>query len=164
MGEVWLNDNALSGSIPSEVGYLRNLIILNFENNATSGRVPTEIGQLDGLEYLNLGDNALTELPSEIGLLTNHLQILLLGGNRLSGLPTEVLQLTNLRELEVSRNLLSEEEVNNVLLGLGFSCNETAVEMILTTDEYPEETTWKIATGDGTIVASGDGYSNIVVL
>ncbi|KAL3942916.1 MAG: hypothetical protein SGBAC_002988 [Bacillariaceae sp.] len=94
-------------------------------------------GQLDGLEYLNLGHNALTELPSGIGLLTN-LQILLLCGKGLSGLPTEVPQLANLRELEVSRNLLKRGR-----------------------NEYPEETTWEIATGDGTVVASGDGYSSL---
>jgi hypothetical protein len=109
-----------------------------------------------------LGDNALTgNLPSEIGLLTD-LQFLILNNNRLSGpLPNEILMLTNLRRLDLSGNRFSEEEVNNVTsaLGLDFYCDETFVEFVLGTDDWPTDTTWEITTRDGTVAASGGGYS-----
>eukprot|EP00526_Cylindrotheca_closterium_P003721 CAMPEP_0113650274 /NCGR_PEP_ID=MMETSP0017_2-20120614/26747_1 /TAXON_ID=2856 /ORGANISM="Cylindrotheca closterium" /LENGTH=1366 /DNA_ID=CAMNT_0000562767 /DNA_START=208 /DNA_END=4305 /DNA_ORIENTATION=+ /assembly_acc=CAM_ASM_000147 len=158
---LYLHSNALSGTLPSEIGNLSALNELIIRDNALSGRLPSEIGLLDHLLYLNLRDNVLNEtLPTEIGRLTT-LQHLILGGNKLSGpLPTEILQLTNLRELELSGNLFTEAEVNNTMLSLGliFSCDETTVEMVLTTDYWPTETTWAIATEDGTVVASGGGY------
>jgi len=159
-----LHNNALSGIIPSQVGNLTSLQALILYDNALSGSLPSEIGLLDDLLYLNLRGNVLSEtLPSEIGLLTN-LQFLILDGNRLSGpLPTEILQLTRLRQLEVSGNLFSEEEVNNttLALGLSFSCNdgETIMEIVVTTDNWPSETSWKIDAADGTPIASVRGYT-----
>eukprot|EP00526_Cylindrotheca_closterium_P003145 CAMPEP_0113652330 /NCGR_PEP_ID=MMETSP0017_2-20120614/27944_1 /TAXON_ID=2856 /ORGANISM="Cylindrotheca closterium" /LENGTH=1480 /DNA_ID=CAMNT_0000565161 /DNA_START=102 /DNA_END=4541 /DNA_ORIENTATION=- /assembly_acc=CAM_ASM_000147 len=156
-----LHTNALSGTIPSEVGNWISLAVLGLYNNMFSGSLPSEIGLLDNLLYLNLRNNVLNgTLPSEIGLLTN-LQYLILEGNKLSGpLPTEILRLTNLTQLELSGNLFSEEEVDEVMvsLGLDFSCNETIVEMALTSDHSPDETTWEITIGDGSVVASGGGY------
>ncbi|KAL3935200.1 MAG: hypothetical protein SGBAC_009231 [Bacillariaceae sp.] len=149
-----LYNNALSGSIPSEIGNLSSLGALGLHGNALVGALPTEIGLLNGLVYLNVRDNNLDEtLPSEIGLLTN-LQYLIADGNQLSGpLPTEILQLTNLIHLELSGNRFNED--------LSFyPCEETIVEMTLTTDLYPSSTAWIVTTAEnGSVVASGDGYS-----
>lgn len=74
-----LSTNALEGAMPSQVGQLKNLKVLNLSNNKFTG-VPAEIGQLKNLEILNLSNNQLTGLPNELGNLSN-LKLLDLSGN-----------------------------------------------------------------------------------
>lgn len=44
--QLWLNDNSLTGDIPSELGTLRDLNTLHLENTKISGKVPAELGNL----------------------------------------------------------------------------------------------------------------------
>ncbi|CAJ1966820.1 unnamed protein product [Cylindrotheca closterium] len=159
--KLYLDSNSFTGLINPEMMNLP-LQILKLQNNTFRGPIPTEVGLLDGLSYLNLGDNVLTgKVPSEIGLLTG-LQFLFVNNNRLSGpLPSEIFQLTNLRRIDLSGNNISEEEISNLIsaLGLDFSCDEMIVEFVLATDDWPNDTTWEITTSDGTVAASGGGYS-----
>lgn len=158
--KLYLDSNSFTGTINAELMNLP-LQVLRMQNNTFSGPIPSEISNLGGLSYLNLADNELTgQLPSTIGLLTD-LQILILSNNRLSGsLPSEISKLTNLRKLDLSGNLFAEEAVNEVMstLGLIFSCDETSVEIVLTTDDWPTDTTWEITSLDGNH-ASGGGYT-----
>lgn len=80
--ELNVSYNELSGSIPSQIGQLKNLRILNASHNNMTG-VPAEIGQLRNLEVLNLSYNQLTGLPNELGNLKN-LKTLDLRGNQYS--------------------------------------------------------------------------------
>ena len=48
--ELDLGHNGLTGSIPSEIGNLTNLIFLNLYSNELIGSIPTEIGNLTNLE------------------------------------------------------------------------------------------------------------------
>jgi len=80
--ELNVSNNALTGSIQSQIGQLRNLKILNASNNNMTG-VPAEIGQLSKLEVLDLSNNELTGLPNELGNLSN-LKVLNLSGNQYS--------------------------------------------------------------------------------
>ena len=59
---LWLNDNALRGSIPSELGNLLNLILLNVSSNALSGTVPSELTSkfLPSTEIYLFNNNALS--------------------------------------------------------------------------------------------------------
>ena len=92
----------LSGEIPSEIGNMTNLTVLDLGSggrcqprwNSFSGEIPPEIGNLTNLTQLYLHQNQLTgEIPSEIGNLTN-LQALQLQNNQLSGeIPQEVCDL-----------------------------------------------------------------------
>ena len=64
---LYLSGNELTGSIPSEIGNLTNLIYLVLSSNQLTGSIPPEIGNLDSLTYLNLSDNQLTgEIPESI--------------------------------------------------------------------------------------------------
>jgi len=49
--------NFLSGSIPSEIGLLTKLSILVLNTNKLSGQIPDEFENLSNLEYLTLQNN-----------------------------------------------------------------------------------------------------------
>ncbi|MCY3556373.1 MAG: leucine-rich repeat domain-containing protein, partial [Gemmatimonadetes bacterium] len=97
--------NNVQGSIPAEIGKLKNLIYLSFLGNHLSGHIPPEIGQIKNLRVLRLWNNRLTGgIPPEIGQLRN-LTVLTLGRNQLAGtLPSELGQLENLLELRLDEN------------------------------------------------------------
>ena len=105
-----LRYNALSGSIPQELGSLSSLRRLHLGGNALSGEIPPELGSLATLERLDLNGNALSgEIPPEFGDLAN-LERLYLWGNALTGeIPPELGGLANLEQLYLARNSLSGE-------------------------------------------------------
>ena len=59
-----LNNNALTGSIPPELGSLTNLSYLMLNNNALTGSIPAELGDLAALRSLSLGSNEPQRLDS----------------------------------------------------------------------------------------------------
>ncbi len=77
-----LSNNQLSGSLPGEIRFLKNLKTLKANNNLMTG-VPAEIGQLSDLEVLDLSNNQLTGLPNELANLKN-LKTMNLSGNSYS--------------------------------------------------------------------------------
>ena len=103
-----LNDNALTGSIPSSLGGLTNLRVLRLYGNALTGPIPSSLGGLTNLGDLRLNDNALTGLiPPSLGGLTN-LRALHLYNNALTGLiPSSLGGLTNLEILHLDNNALT---------------------------------------------------------
>ncbi len=103
--ELDLSANEL-GSLPTEIGQLKNLHSLDLSFNKLS-ELPAEIGQLKNLQSLNLRNNELSELPAEIRELKN-LQSLELYFNELSELPAEIGELKNLQSLSLPSNKLSE--------------------------------------------------------
>ena len=80
--ELNLSHNNLKDALPSQVGQLKNLQVLNLSYNKFTG-VPAEVGQLKKLLVLDLSNNQLTGLPYEIGNLTQ-LQVLNVSGNAYS--------------------------------------------------------------------------------
>ncbi|KAI8822278.1 hypothetical protein BJ741DRAFT_96920 [Chytriomyces cf. hyalinus JEL632] len=105
---VALAGNQLTGSIPTELGSLTSLNLLNLSGNQLTGSIPTELGQLTSLQYMFLNSNQLTgTIPTELGRLTS-LSWLHLESNKLTGsIPTELGQLTNLTILRLDFNRLS---------------------------------------------------------
>ena len=58
--------------MPTEIGNLTNLTILNLRHNQFTGVIPSEIGNLTNLNTLDLRYNQFDgEIPSEIGNLVN---------------------------------------------------------------------------------------------
>ena len=106
-----LRFNGLAGRLPQEIGFLKNLTVLDiWKNRDMRGSIVSQIGQLQHLEVLNLEQGMLTgTLPSELGLLSNSLQSFrVVGSNLLTGtLPDELWQLTNLTDLRLGRTQLS---------------------------------------------------------
>jgi len=105
-----LEYNHLSGTIPSDIGKLKNLTYLALFNNKLIGEIPKEIGNLTKLNYLDLFNNKLEgEIPKEIGNLIN-LTFLSLSSNQLSGtIPLEINKLQNLTHLNLNDNNLEGE-------------------------------------------------------
>ena len=103
-----LRDNNLSGSIPPELGSLKNLEYANANGNELSGPIPAELGNLTTLRHLHLNDNDLSgSIPPELGRLAN-LSRLYLNDNELSGsIPSELGGLTSLERLYLDDNDLS---------------------------------------------------------
>ena len=79
LANFFLHRNKFSGTLPSEIGSMRQLHYLGFEGNVLSGTVPTQVGQLQMLNYLQLNGNhfsgtvptELNELKLELCLLVN---------------------------------------------------------------------------------------------
>ena len=108
----WLNlvGNQVSGEVPSELGGLSNLHTLSLYDNNLTGEIPPQLGSLSNLQGLDLGDNDLTgEIPAELGSLSN-LYTLSLHDNDLTGeIPPELGNLSNLRWLVLGGNRLTGE-------------------------------------------------------
>ncbi len=102
--ELSLPSNGLSGDMPSEIGDLTELTVLDLSQNNLRSLSP-EIGSLTKLKELKLYDNLLASLPPEIGNLTN-LTMLFLRSNSLKNLPPEIGSLSNLTELTLANNNL----------------------------------------------------------
>ena len=108
VGTLYLRDNRLSGDIPSELGNLENLVLLDLAQNQLSGEIPSDLGGLTNLTSLDLFWNNLSgEIPPELGSLSN-LEWLDLSRNELSGaIPSELGNLTTLKVLALNYNDLS---------------------------------------------------------
>ena len=109
VSSLYLDGNALSGSIPPEIGNLASLVSLAFtENRGLTGPIPPEIGNLASLEALLLDENVLTgPIPPELGNLAS-LETLWLQDNDLSGpIPPELGGLPSLEALLLNDNNLS---------------------------------------------------------
>ncbi|XVF82932.1 hypothetical protein PTKIN_Ptkin16aG0091200 [Pterospermum kingtungense] len=133
-----LYDCKIKGNIPTEIGSLSNILVLDLSPNELSGFIPASIGRLKTLQDLELGDNKLQgPLPAaefcdlkelyQLVLIYNELEgpmprCLVLGdglkdilsvdlsSNYLSGsLPFDIGNLKVLTRLNLSRNLLSSE-------------------------------------------------------
>ena len=70
--ELNLEENQLSGVIPSSLGDLTNLTRLNLDKNGLSGEIPATLGNLSNLTFLGLGVNEFTGLiPLQLQNLTS---------------------------------------------------------------------------------------------
>ena len=116
--KLYLQENVLSGQIPTELGSLSNLENLVLWGNELTGTIPTKLGSLANLELLSVSDNQLTgTIPTELGSLVK-LKGLRLSENQLTGqIPTELGSLSNLENLVLWGNELTGE-IPQTLVGL----------------------------------------------
>ena len=70
--ELLLDGNRLSGGIPTELGSLANLRMLDLNVNQLSGPIPSSLESLANLQELSLNGNQLSGgIPTELGSLAN---------------------------------------------------------------------------------------------
>eukprot|EP00521_Asterionellopsis_glacialis_P010921 CAMPEP_0195305488 /NCGR_PEP_ID=MMETSP0707-20130614/36357_1 /TAXON_ID=33640 /ORGANISM="Asterionellopsis glacialis, Strain CCMP134" /LENGTH=488 /DNA_ID=CAMNT_0040369627 /DNA_START=51 /DNA_END=1517 /DNA_ORIENTATION=- len=82
---LWLDDNTLVGSIPTEIGLVTSLASLSLTDGNLEGSIPAEIGNLRRLRRLWLYNNQLTgTLPDELGALSL-LEVLETHSNNING-------------------------------------------------------------------------------
>ena len=103
-----MSGNGLRGGLPSELGNLGRLEVLDLSGNELSDGIPGEVGDLSALEVLDLSGNGLRGgVPKEIGDLSA-LEFLDFSDNRLSGgVPSAFGRLGSLTDLDLSGNGLS---------------------------------------------------------
>jgi len=108
LSSLILHSNQLSGSIPPALGNLSQLRYLRLNNNQLSGGIPLQLGNLGQLLWLDLTSNKLSgSIPPELGNLSQ-LDYLHLSGNQLSGsIPSQLGNFSKLQELWMSGNNLS---------------------------------------------------------
>uniref|UniRef100_A0A453DIC3 LRR receptor-like serine/threonine-protein kinase n=1 Tax=Aegilops tauschii subsp. strangulata TaxID=200361 RepID=A0A453DIC3_AEGTS len=81
----YLDHNLLFGTIPKQLGSLRNLRVLDLGANRLAGPIPPELSGLNSVSVINLHSNGLTgNIPPQLGKLPNLVQ-LRLDRNRLKG-------------------------------------------------------------------------------
>ncbi|XP_026415826.1 receptor-like protein 36 [Papaver somniferum] len=104
--EVSLNDNKLSGFIPSSICSQKhiNLGYIDLSRNKLSGNIPSSIGYCTNLTYLNLGNNNLSgNVPNE--LQNTNMEYLALNDNNLDGtFPICILEFSSLQGLNIGNN------------------------------------------------------------
>lgn len=101
-----LSNNSLNGSLPSSFFQANSeLRFLNFSNNLLTGEIPESITELKNLQFLNFSDNAFTgKLPNNLSNMQN-LTVASFKNNYLTGfLPKD---LRTLQILDLSSNLLN---------------------------------------------------------
>jgi Leucine-rich repeat (LRR) protein len=104
---IYLPSMGLKGKLPTEIGLLSGLQVLDLYNNDLIGTVPTTIGKLPGLTDLVLHDNYLTgPIPSWLSEVTTLTSIDLSGNNFHGGLPTTFKSLSKLTSLNLEDNSL----------------------------------------------------------
>jgi hypothetical protein len=98
---------AIGGSLPSELGMLTKLTLLDMSNNVVTGVIPTQFGFLRALTTLDLDRNLLRGvIPAQLGDLSV-LSELFLGVNGLTGtIPQKVAALPALKDLDLGTNQL----------------------------------------------------------
>ncbi|CAI8586293.1 unnamed protein product [Vicia faba] len=123
---IYLHDNSLTGSIPSEFGGLKHLSQLYLDSNNLSGEIPKDLAACLALTELSLRGNSFHgKIPSFFGSLRS-LEILDISKNNFSStIPSELKNLTLLNTLNLSFNSLYGE----VPIGGVFS-NVTKISLI----------------------------------
>ena len=108
---IELEENNLSGEIPSSIKNFPGLMTLKLqENNLTS--IPHEIGELGKITFLALSNNQFDNVPNSIGNL-NKLDYLYLSYNQLTSIPSEVGNLLELKRFFLNNNQLrSRQKIN----------------------------------------------------
>ena len=100
--------SSITGSLPSELGYLTLLKVLSLRGNTVSGQIPSELGNWANINHFDVSDNRIGgPIPTEIGHFET-LTYLHLGKNKLTGnLPTEIGNLQKSTKLDFADNMLS---------------------------------------------------------
>ncbi|KAG5025317.1 hypothetical protein AAZX31_08G126300 [Glycine max] len=108
LSTLYMGQNRFNGSIPSSIGRLSGLKLLNLSYNSISGEIPQELGQLEELQELSLAGNEISGgIPSILGNLLK-LNLVDLSRNKLVGrIPTSFGNLQNLLYMDLSSNQLN---------------------------------------------------------
>nr|KYP67928.1 putative LRR receptor-like serine/threonine-protein kinase At4g08850 family [Cajanus cajan] len=105
IGNLLFQDTSLSGTIPNEIGNIRNLTLLALDGSHFYGPIPSSLGNCTHLSTLRMSQNNLTgPIPPSIGKLTNLTEVFL-HQNHLNGtVPQEFGNLSSLVVLHLAEN------------------------------------------------------------
>jgi Leucine-rich repeat (LRR) protein len=149
--QINLPNNNLEGNIPTEIGNLDSLSILDVSGNSINGippsignlktldtlalfgcpvnTLPPEIGSLTDLKYFNICYTQITELPDELGGLSR-LEYFMGWNGMLQGLPESIGNMTSLKEINLAVN-----DISNLPSSIGNCTN--LIRLQLNANEIP---------------------------
>nr|KYP37606.1 putative LRR receptor-like serine/threonine-protein kinase At3g47570 family [Cajanus cajan] len=108
LSKLYMGENRFNGSIPSSIGRLSGLSLLNLSYNSISGEIPQELGQLEELQELSLAGNKISGgIPNILGNLLKLNQIDLSRNNLVGTIPISFENLQNLLYMDLSSNKLN---------------------------------------------------------
>ncbi|CAK7352768.1 unnamed protein product [Dovyalis caffra] len=103
-----LNDNQLTGHIPPELGKLTDLFDLNVANNQLEGPIPDNLSSCTNLNSLNVHGNKLNgTIPRALQRLESMTYLNLSSNNIKGPIPIELSRIGNLDTLDISNNRIS---------------------------------------------------------
>ena len=113
--QLGLGNENLTGTLPTEIGYLTKLVRLSIHSNSLTGQLPASLWLLDSLLFLDMAKNRFTgTLPPNISSLSR-LRSLLLDDNLFHGsLPEDIGDLSLLNELSIPMNRFTGELPENI--------------------------------------------------
>lgn len=109
------NTDLFTGSIPSEIGKLTQLRVLNFARCGFTGELPETLGDLKSITRMDLSECRFTgSIPASLGNLPE-LSWLALSNNQLSGtIPSELCNAPKLKDLILADNQLTGSIPSNI--------------------------------------------------
>ncbi|EYU36356.1 hypothetical protein MIMGU_mgv1a018150mg, partial [Erythranthe guttata] len=106
--KLYMGGNDIHGTIPSSIGELRALDLLNMSYCSISGEIPAEIGLLNELRVLGLAGNKLSgKIPNSLGNLQHLIKIDLSRNKFVGSVPNTFTNLQNLISIDLSDNMLN---------------------------------------------------------
>ncbi|MEM9886411.1 MAG: T9SS type A sorting domain-containing protein [Bacteroidota bacterium] len=105
---LYLQNNELTGFIPTTITNLQQLKFLNLSHNQLNGAIPATIVDISNLRSIDFTSNQLSsDIPDDLDQL-QELRFIKFGNNQLTGsLPSSLANLPHLRRLDVSNNALT---------------------------------------------------------
>ncbi|KAL7127539.1 hypothetical protein ABFS83_14G259500 [Erythranthe nasuta] len=106
--KLYMGGNDIHGTIPSSIGELKALDLLNMSYCSISGEIPAEIGLLNELRVLGLAGNKLSgKIPNSLGNLQHLIKIDLSWNKFVGSVPNTFTNLQNLISIDLSDNMLN---------------------------------------------------------
>uniref|UniRef100_A0A7S1D506 L domain-like protein n=1 Tax=Cyclophora tenuis TaxID=216820 RepID=A0A7S1D506_CYCTE len=101
-----LSVNRIRGTIPTEIGRLQSGLRMYYSDNLLVGTIPTEIGLLTAMEYffVSRNNNINGTIPTEVGNMASLLSFGAIQNSLTGTLPTELANCSNLVSFGVSSN------------------------------------------------------------
>ncbi|KAL6504603.1 hypothetical protein OROHE_023361 [Orobanche hederae] len=105
---LYMGGNDIHGTIPSSIGELKSLQLLNLSYTSLCGEIPSEIGLLKELRVLGLADNNLFgKIPNSLGNLHLLTEVDLSKNSLVGSIPNTFGNLQNLISMDMSNNKLN---------------------------------------------------------
>ncbi|KAM3303000.1 putative receptor-like protein kinase [Capsicum chacoense] len=116
LSKLYMAGNPIYGSIPSSIGQLSGLTLLNISYTSVSGKIPPEIGQLKELQLLALAGNQFSgTIPYTLGNLKALIKIDLSENELIGSIPDIFNNFQNLLSMDLSKNKLNGSIPKQVL-------------------------------------------------
>ncbi|KAL6198717.1 hypothetical protein ACLB2K_028506 [Fragaria x ananassa] len=109
LGQLYLSENNLNGSIPKSLGNMQSLFILNLRGNQLSGEFPPVWNSWQDIVVVDVGNNSLSgHIPSSMGV-PSSLEILKLNDNNFEGeIPSSLRNCSSLKSIDLEATRLLE--------------------------------------------------------